>query len=77
MKGRSMFWRKWFPTQRMGRIDLKKMQIVLWDEFDLEEGVKPNIGYLSASSRKSHPDQASEKIVTPNGLVSPGKKGTA
>jgi hypothetical protein len=56
-----MFWRNWFRTQRIGRIDLKKIQIVLWDEFDLEEGLKPNIGYLSASSRKSLPEKAAKK----------------
>ena len=72
-----MFWRKWSRTLRMGRIDLKKVQIVLWDEFDLEEGVKPNMGYLSALSRKPFPDKAAKKIATPNGLVNPGKKGTA
>ena len=72
-----MFWRRWFRTRQLGRINLKKSEIVLWDEFDLEEGVKPNMGYLSAPSRKSLPDKAAEKIVTSNGLVSPGKKGTA
>jgi len=70
-----MFWRKWFRTQRLRRIDLKKIKIVLWDEFDLEEGMKPKMGYLSALSRKPPPDEAAKKNVTPKGLVSPGEKG--
>jgi hypothetical protein len=73
-----MFWQKWFRTQRMERIDLKQSKIVLWDEFDLAEGMKPKMGYLYALSRKPPPDKAAKKtIVTPKGLVSPGKKGTA
>jgi hypothetical protein len=71
-----MFWRRWFRTQQLGRINLKKSEIVLWDEFDLEEDMKLKMGYLSALTRQSPQDKAAKKIVTPKGSVSPGKKGT-
>ena len=56
-----MLWRKWFRAQRLGRINLKKIEIVLWDEFDLEEDTKLKMEYLSALSRKSPQDKAAKK----------------
>lgn len=55
-----MFWRKWFRTQRLRRINLKKIKIVLWDEFDLEEDMKRKMGYLAALSRKPSQDKAAK-----------------
>jgi hypothetical protein len=56
-----MFWRKWFRTQRLRRINLKEIRIVLWDEFGPEEeDMKPTMGYLSALSRKPPPDKAAK-----------------
>jgi hypothetical protein len=58
------------------KINLKKTSIVLWDEFDLKEDMKRNMGYLAGLSRIPSQDKAAQKIVTPQGLVSPGQKGT-
>jgi hypothetical protein len=56
-----MFWRKWFRTQRMGRINLKEVRIVLWDEVGPEaENMKPEMGYLAALSRKPPLDKAAK-----------------
>jgi hypothetical protein len=77
VKGRARCRRQWSPSRRRGGIDLKKGQSLLWDEFDREEGVTPGLGYLAAPSRQALPDQAPGEIVSPDGPVSPGKKGTA
>jgi hypothetical protein len=72
-----MLWQKWFRAQRLGRINLKNIEIVLWDEFDLGGDMKLEMGHISALSRKSPQDKVGKKRLLPlKARLAPGKKGT-